>query len=180
MFWRAERARKNFGFWHLKHADKWVLGNYWRQIIFFTVPLSKIIFFSQNQSKEIFFEKNPSPPPPPRISNGPCLISIGVGYCVPVYSTCLVLVITMAGLCRLQKGCVKDSKNKKIKTKVTRYNYTKKEIKICSWIYQWCDAVCIIRRYYCESRDVIWGNTFIPELRLFTFHDGSHKPYCRC
>ena len=38
---------------------------YWRQIIFFTVPLSKIIFFSQNQSKEIFFEKIPSPPPPP-------------------------------------------------------------------------------------------------------------------
>ena len=38
--------------------------HYWRQIIFFTVPLSNIIFFSQNQSKEIFFEKIPSPPPP--------------------------------------------------------------------------------------------------------------------
>ena len=37
--------------------------HYWRQIIFFTVPLSNIIFFSQNQSKEIFFEKIPSPPP---------------------------------------------------------------------------------------------------------------------
>ena len=64
LFWRAERARNFFGFWHLKHADKWVLGNYWRQIIFFTVPLSKI-FFSQNQSKEISFEKKPKPPPPP-------------------------------------------------------------------------------------------------------------------
>ena len=74
LFWRAERARKIFGFWHLIHADKWVLGNYWRQIIFFTVPLSKIIFFSQNRSKEFFFEKNPSPPP--RISNGPCLMYI--------------------------------------------------------------------------------------------------------
>ena len=28
--------------------------HYRRQIIFFTVPLSKFIFFSQNQSKEIF------------------------------------------------------------------------------------------------------------------------------
>ena len=37
--------------------------HYWRQIIFFTVPLSNIIFFSQNQSKGIFFEKIPSPPP---------------------------------------------------------------------------------------------------------------------
>ena len=64
-YWRAEWDRKFFGFWHLKHAGKWVLGNYWRQIIFFTVPLSKIIFLCQNQSKDIFFEKNPSPPPPP-------------------------------------------------------------------------------------------------------------------
>ena len=39
--------------------------HFWRQIIFFTVPLSNIISFSQNQSKEIFFEKIPSPPPPP-------------------------------------------------------------------------------------------------------------------
>ena len=37
--------------------------HYWRQIIFFTVPLGNITFFSQNQSKEIFFEKIPSPPP---------------------------------------------------------------------------------------------------------------------
>ena len=31
----------------------------------------------------------------------------------------------------------------------------KKEIKICSLIYQWCDALCIIRRYYCLNRDEI-------------------------
>ena len=40
--------------------------HYWRQIIFFTVPLSKIIFLSQNQSKE-FFSKISQPPPPPNI-----------------------------------------------------------------------------------------------------------------
>ena len=46
-------------------------------------------------------------------------------------------------------------KNLKIKTSVKRNNYSKKEIKICRWIYQWCDAVCIIRGYYCLNRDVI-------------------------
>ena len=35
---------------------------------------------------------------------------------LPVYSTCLVLVITMTGQGRLQKGYVKVSENKKIKT----------------------------------------------------------------
>ena len=40
---------------------------------------------------------------------------------------------------------------KKLKTSVIRNN----EIKISSWIYQLCDAVCIIRRYYCLNRDVI-------------------------
>ena len=63
-FWRAERARKFFGFWHVKHAAKWVLGNYWRQIIFFTVPLSKIIFKPKSE-QGIFFRKKPKPPPPP-------------------------------------------------------------------------------------------------------------------
>ena len=41
--------------------------HYCRQIIFFTVPLSKFIFFSQNQSKEIFFQNIPGPPPPQNI-----------------------------------------------------------------------------------------------------------------
>ena len=36
---------------------------------------------------------------------------------------------------------------KKIKTSVKRNNYPKKEMKICGWINQLCDAVCIIRRY---------------------------------
>ena len=63
-FFRQPKDGLFFGFWHLKHADKWVLGNYWRQIIFFPVPLSKIIFFSQNQSKEIFFRKKTQAPPP--------------------------------------------------------------------------------------------------------------------
>ena len=56
-------SQKMFGFWHLKHADKWVLGNYWRQIIFFTVPLSKIFFSEQG----IFFRKKNQAPPPQNI-----------------------------------------------------------------------------------------------------------------
>ena len=44
-------------------ADNEFWLHYWRQIIFFTVPLSNIIFFSQNQSKEFFFRKNSKPPP---------------------------------------------------------------------------------------------------------------------
>ena len=44
---------------------------------------------------------------------------------------------------------------KKSKTSVKRDNYPNNEIKISSWIYQWCDAVCIIRRYYYLNRDVI-------------------------
>ena len=40
---------------------------------------------------------------------------------------------------------------------------SKKEIKISSWIYQWCDAVCIIRRCYCLNQDVIGENAFIPD-----------------
>ena len=56
--------------------------------------------------------------------------------------------------------------DKKLKTSVKRDNYPDNEIKISSWIYQWCDAVCIIRRYYCLNRDVIGENAFIPELPL--------------
>ena len=33
---------------------------------------------------------------------------------LPVYSTCIVLGITMTGQCRLQKGYVKVSKNKNL------------------------------------------------------------------
>ena len=44
---------------------------------------------------------------------------------------------------------------KKLKTSVKRDNYPNNEIKISSSIYQWCDAVCIIRRYYCLNRSVI-------------------------
>ena len=44
---------------------------------------------------------------------------------------------------------------KKLKTSVKRDIFLNNEIKISSWIYQWCDAVCIIRRYYCLNRDVI-------------------------
>ena len=64
LFWRAERARKIFGVWHLKYADKWVLGNYWRQIIFFTVPLSKIIFLAKIRARKFFSKKTQAPPPP--------------------------------------------------------------------------------------------------------------------
>ena len=53
---------------------------------------------------------------------------------LPVYSTCLVKVITMTGYCRLQKGSVQVSKKKKKKkTQVKRNNYPEKEIKICSY-----------------------------------------------
>ena len=45
-------------------------GNYWRKIIFFTVPLSKIIFKPISEQGNFFRKK---PKPPPRISNGPCL-----------------------------------------------------------------------------------------------------------
>ena len=38
---------------------------------------------------------------------------------------------------------------------------------ICSCIYHWCGAVCIIRRYYCLNRDVIGENAFDPVLRLW-------------
>ena len=57
---------------------------------------------------------------------------------------------------------------KKIKNKNVSHTIqlSKKEIKICSWIYLWCDTVCIIRRYYCLNRDVIGENAFIPELCL--------------
>ena len=92
-FWRAMLARRKFWILMSQTCRQVSFGlRYWRQIIFFTVPLSKIIFFSQNQSKEIslskiiFFSQNQSKeiffekilsPPPPRISNGPCLIQIG-------------------------------------------------------------------------------------------------------
>ena len=46
--------------------------HYWRQIIFFTVPLSKFIFLVKMRARN-FFSKISQPPPPPRISNGPCL-----------------------------------------------------------------------------------------------------------
>ena len=45
---------------------------------------------------------------------------------------------------------------KKIKNKSLSQTkqLSQKEIKICSWTNQWCDTVCIIRRYYCLNRDV--------------------------
>ena len=74
-------ARQKNIFWHLKHADKWVLGNYWRQIIFFTVPLSKIIFFNKSEQGN-FFRKKPKPPPPQNIKwtlpKGFCHWNIGM------------------------------------------------------------------------------------------------------
>ena len=54
--------------------------HYWRQIIFFTVPLSNIIFFSQNQSKEIFFEKIPSPSPEYQMDRALLVIDVGIKY----------------------------------------------------------------------------------------------------
>ena len=36
---------------------------------------------------------------------------------------------------------------KELKTSVKRDNYPNNEIKISSWIYQWCDAICIIKRH---------------------------------
>ena len=44
---------------------------------------------------------------------------------------------------------------KKIKNKKYKLKSNETIIPICSWIYQWCDAFCIIRRYYCLNRDEI-------------------------
>ena len=67
IIWRAKRARNFFLDFDVsnQHISEFELHycQYWRQIIFFTVPLSKFIFFSQNQSKEIFFKNSPAPPP---------------------------------------------------------------------------------------------------------------------
>ena len=65
IIWRAKRARKFFLDFDVSNQPISEFGlHYWRQIIFFTVPLSKFIFFSQNQSKEFFFQNSPGPPPP--------------------------------------------------------------------------------------------------------------------
>ena len=45
----------------------------------------------------------------------------------------------------------------------------KKVIKIWSWIYQWWDVVCMIRRFYCLNRDEIGENAIYPVLRIFRF-----------
>ena len=44
--------------------------HYWRQIIFFTVPLSNIIFLVKIRARKFFSKKFQALP---RISNGPCL-----------------------------------------------------------------------------------------------------------
>ena len=77
---------------------------------------------------------------------------------VTMSSLALFLVITMAGKCRLQKGSVKAVRNKK------KISQRRQLSQICSWIYQWCDAVCIMRRYYCLNRDLIGENAFNPVL----------------
>ena len=61
--WRAKRARNFFLDFDVSNQPVSEFGlHYWRQIIFFTVPLSKFIFFSQNQSKDFFFRNIPAPP----------------------------------------------------------------------------------------------------------------------
>ena len=47
------------------------------------MPLSKIIFFQPKSEQGNFFRKN-SKPPPPRISNAPCLMRVRVAAHVPV------------------------------------------------------------------------------------------------
>ena len=53
-----------------------------------------------------------------------------------------IMPFTKKVVCRFQKKKYKLKSNETI-------------IPMCSWIYQWCDAFCIIRRYYCLNRDEI-------------------------
>ena len=77
VFWRAKRARRKNWILTPQTCRKVSLRlRFWRQMIFFHSVIDQHYFLVKVRARTFFRKKKTQAPPPPRISNGPCLITM--------------------------------------------------------------------------------------------------------